>query len=266
MKPQTFLPLIAAVSQMAFFATGANAQVFIGFEPNEVATPSPGYTVGNLGTQGGWVSTLNNGSGSGTSTITVSSAQAYAGTQSLLIYDNNTANRPSASYTLASNITAGTFSDAMLQLAGTSDANFYTNFYTTSGTATFSIWYTPAANSGTITLYRGTGGVSLGTYTANLSTTFDSWATLGIVFSESTNTATVLLNGTQIITSSDTTTNWTIGKVEMSVGYSGGTNLGYYFDSVSVVPEPSSLSLVILACGMGLLIIRRHRKWQVARD
>lgn len=89
---------------------------------------------------------------------------------------------------------------------------------------------------------------------------------LGIAFNETTNTASVLLNGTQIITSSDTTTNWTIGKVELSVGYSGGTNLGYYFDSLSVVPEPSSLSLVILACGMGLLVIRRHRKWRVSRD
>lgn len=261
MKTPLILPAIAVACQLFLLVPRGHAQVLIGFEQNEVTSPSPGYTVGNLGTQGGWVSTLNNGGGTGVSTITVSNAQAYAGTQSLLIYDNNTANRPLASYTLASNFAAGTFSDAVLQLAGTPDASFYMNFYTTAGAATFSLWYAPAANAGTITLYRGTGGTSLGSYTANLSTTFDSWSTFGITFDEASNTAAVRLNGTQIITSSDTTTNWTIGKVELSVGYGGGTNLGYYFDNVAVVPEPSSVSSIALACGMGLLLMRRRRKW-----
>ncbi|PTX96119.1 hypothetical protein DB345_09990 [Spartobacteria bacterium LR76] len=219
--------LIAAIT----LTLPCSAQILsCGFEASE------GYSPGNLGSSATWSVALNNGAGTGSSAVTVTTAIANAGTQSLLIQDNNTANRPVVTCDLGENCTSGVLKVAVRRATSSATA-WYLNFYNASNAKVFGL---VCDGTSTISLTGGTAGTTtLATYTnASLLTTLASWANLEVRFNEATNSAAVLLNGTTVLTSADTATNWSIRKFDLSAGYGSGTNLGVYIDSLSVTPLP----------------------------
>ncbi|MBN8708413.1 MAG: DNRLRE domain-containing protein [Verrucomicrobia bacterium] len=229
MSPLTFLrtSLIAAIT----LTLPCSAQILsCGFEASE------GYSPGNLGASGPWSIALNNGAGTGISSVTVVTATANTGTQSLLIQDNNTANRPVVTCDLGESCSSGILRLAIRRATSSATA-WYLNFYNASNAKVFGLICDGAS---TISLTGGAAGTTtLATYTnASLLSTLSSWANLEIRFNEATHGASVLLNGTTVLSAYSVATNWSVRKFDLSAGYGSGTNLGIYLDSLSVTPLP----------------------------
>lgn len=228
-SPRTLL--ICSFASICFVSSLRAQLLSCGFESSE------GFSQGNLGSSGGWSVALNNGAGSGTSSVAVVNSASETGTQSLLILDNNTANRPVATNDLGESCESGALIFALRRI-NSSPTAWYLNFYNASNAKMFGLI---CDGNSSMSLTGGTGGNSvLATYTnSGLANIFSSWAKLEVRFNNISHSASILVNGTPVLISSDLATNWSTRKFDLSAGYGSGTNLGIYVDSVSVVPRPS---------------------------
>ncbi len=191
---------------------------------------SPAYIAGPLGSQGGWVS-----SGlAGTSALTVSGSQAYAGSQSLYVYDGDPVNRPKARYDFGANTTAGNFDFSIKEDPATAGRDLWRVDFFDAGSGSGN--FTLILGSGTsLTVSGGTNG-STPLATVNPTTTSynpSGWNTFRIGFDNTTKTASIYLNGasTPVLSTTNVATNWSVGRVELSVSNGSGTNQAVYYDN-----------------------------------
>jgi hypothetical protein len=194
--------------------------------------------------------------------------KAFAGTQSLYLYDNLNTAPSSVSYDFGETLTKG-YLEFSIQRRQSSTGNGGTYVYfrdTGSGTTNFSM-----AISSSITLFGPT-GTSLVAETATNAgyTSSSNWYTFRISFDESTNTASVSLNGTSIgalsvSSGSFDSVNWRAGQIEIRAGTNSTTLTSAYIDNVSVVdlssiPEPSTYAVLAGLSALMLGFTTRRRR------
>ncbi|WOO41554.1 hypothetical protein [Rubellicoccus peritrichatus] len=196
---------------------------------------SPDYSLGNLNGQNGWTSqNLNQNS-----EITVSNATSNIGSQSIYILDDDSTNSPKAWKEVAGgNALSGTFNFSVSESQATTSRDYWSVLFCSSGTNSPN-FKLALINATTLAIYGGTSGYTL-LDTANTSTGANpysalSWNSFSVVFDESSNEVAVYMNGgvIPILTSSDTATNWALGRYLFTAGWSSSTDIGVFFDEAT---------------------------------
>ncbi len=238
MKETPLLGLIILLwLQLPIWAYGQSQIPFVGFEP-------PTFITGEIDSQSGWSS---NDTGATTDAL-VTSSEAYTGNQSLLLSDDDSTLSSKAWYEpTGNNETAGQFDIAIGEDQNTAGRDYWTIIFSDTGSNSpnFRLGLSSAT---TLTLYGGpTGYVALASVDTT-TTSYDpaAWNTFSIVFDESTNQGSVYLNGetSPILSSSDTSTDWILGRCILNAGWSTFTNIAVFFDEIStptqtIIPLPN---------------------------
>ncbi|AHF94425.1 hypothetical protein OPIT5_15565 [Opitutaceae bacterium TAV5] len=200
----------------------------------------------------GWI-----GNDNGTTLLSrIIDTDAHSGSQSLHLYDNISGNSASARYDLGSTLTQGYIEFSIKQAGG---GNFYL-YFSDAGTDTTNFYLSLAPN-GTVTLNSPAASTQVA-YTVT------DWNTFRLYFDETTNTASVSLNGTSIVsvaTGDADATNWQVGKIRLQAGAAASTNTRAYFDDITVVntaaiPEPSTYAAVAGIGALALALWWRRRR------
>lgn len=201
--------------------------------PAQQAVPSEGfesYTLGALNGQGGWTALGI----AGTSEVTVNNNTAREGSKSLYVLDGDTVGRPKARRDYGSNVTNGNVSFSVREsTASSARDNWRVDFYNTGSSAV------------NFTVYGGA-SLSVSSSTATLASISEtnssyqagSWNTVRIAFNNTSKSGALYLNGeaTPALTFTDSGTNWSVGRIEFSVGWGSAIGMGVYYDSFSA-PE-----------------------------
>lgn len=212
---------------------GAGAEFIVS---REVVPDFGTYTAGALDSQGGWSSDRVDG----TSEITVLGENAGA----LHVYDGDASDRPRARMDLGANAAEGELNFQVHEDANTPSHDLWRiDFYSTgSFSANFSL-----VRRDTLLTLESSGTILTSVAISGTSYTPLDWNSFRLQFNESSNQASVYLNGeaTPILTSSLTTVNWTVGRFELSVGYNSATDHGVYFRTTMPEDEVPSWRSVL---------------------
>ncbi|WP_309397904.1 polysaccharide lyase [Cerasicoccus maritimus] len=187
------------------------------------------YSVGEFVSQGSWIVQYINQS----STASISTAESRTGSQSLHLYDGSTDDRPVAFFDSAHSPQSGRLdfsvkaaSNVLWRLDVSNKSSSTFNFSLTG----------QGGSSGLIKILDGNSNLltSINNNTAGYSDI--TWNDFSVVFDNAAKKIAVYLNGasTPILTSSDNSVDWVIGRVNFSVGYNSGTGQSVYYDDVSL--------------------------------
>ncbi|MDR1282176.1 MAG: DUF1080 domain-containing protein [Opitutaceae bacterium] len=233
------------------------------FKTSFEATGSPAWASDAILTStavNGWI-----GNDNGTTLLgRITDTQANTGSQSLRLYDNINGNSASARYDLGDTLTQGYIEFSIKQASG---GNFYIYLSDTGTDATN--FYLSLSNARVVNLNgQASATPDTSTYTVT------GWNTFRIYFDETTNTASVSLNGTSIVsiaTGDADATKWQVGKIRLQAGASASQNTGAWFDDIRIVntatpippiPEPSTHAIL---AGLGTLVLALARGWRRQR-
>lgn len=248
---------------LAFFgAQPALAQLYT----PEGTFESPTWSTSNTLTgtaKNGWT---GNHTGTGIFATVSSTTAAPGGTQSLFLRDNSGSATAVVTRDWGTNITDGSFAFSFrnASAAGNSGTvgNFAVNFLSTGGaTRNFALTWSDTAGFNLVNA----SGTSLQSISyAAMGYTPGNWNTLTVNFSETNNTASVLLNGIMVsdltIASGQDAVLWQAGKVQITAGFSSGFASGYFDNlTASAIPEPSTYAALMAASVLGLAVSRRRR-------
>ncbi|WP_309387324.1 polysaccharide lyase [Cerasicoccus frondis] len=192
-----------------------------------------GYASGSLGNQSAWrVQDVSQ-----SSTVNISAGESSDGAQSLQISDNSNQDCPLVEIGAAANVTSGSLTFAIKESTASSQPDLWRMDFTSVGYNSFN--FSLIAESGSdIRLVAE--GLTLGSISASQAGyQATGWNEFRIVLTGQNSGVNIYLNGdaTPILSSANTSVNWTIGSINLSAGYSSGAGDSIYLDNVQLYDD-----------------------------